>query len=122
MYKDISKTKSVIKRGAIFNVDLGETGIGSEQKGYRPALIIQNNVGNRHSTTVVVAVITTKDKHKIPTHVDADLYRPSTIMCEQLITIDKARLSTFIGVLNEDKMNEVDKALAISLGLDINYK
>ena len=111
-----------IKRGDMFYADLTQ-GVGSEQSGCRPVLIIQNDTGNKHSNTVIAAVITsrTTNKAKIPTHcpvkAQQGLERDSLILLEQLRTIDKARLRGFIGTLNSADMKKVDKSLEISVGL-----
>lgn len=100
-------------------------GIGSEQRGIRPILIIQNDTGNKHSKTVIVAVITSKgdNKVKMPTHCPVKAQQglgwDSLVLLEQLRTIDKARLKEYIGTLDADTMNMVDKALAVSVGLKI---
>lgn len=114
--------KGKILRGDIFYADLGG-GIGSEQKGYRPVLIIQNNVGNKYSPTVIVASITSKVgvKAKMPTHyfvnTESGLEAPSVVLLEQIRTIDKKRLDSYIGHLSDTHINCIDKALAISVGL-----
>ena len=111
-----------IKRGDMFYANLNE-GIGSEQSGYRPILIVQNNTGNKHSHTVIVAVITSKieGKTNLPTHyvikAQQGLEQNSLIMLEQIRTLDKARLKEYIGRLDKKTMEDVDKALAISVGL-----
>lgn len=109
-------------RGDMYYANLGD-GIGSEQKGYRPVLIIQNNVGNKHSPTVIVAAISSKigAKAKLPTHyyIDAEcgLQMPSVVLLEQLRTIDKKRLEGFIGRLSEKHIKGINHALAVSIGL-----
>ena len=114
--------KGKILRGDIFYADLGR-GIGSEQKGYRPVLIIQNYVGNKYSPTVIVASITSKVgvKAKLPTHyfvnTESGLEAPSVVLLEQIRTIDKKRLDSYIGHLSDTHINCIDKALAISVGL-----
>lgn len=111
-----------IRRGDMFYADL-TFGIGSEQSGYRPTIIIQNNTGNKHSQTVIVAVITSKTTHKpkMPTHCyikpQQGLERDSLILLEQIRTIDKRRLCEYIGTLNSEVMGKVDRALAVSVGL-----
>jgi mRNA interferase MazF len=111
-----------IRRGDMFYADL-TLGVGSEQSGYRPVLIIQNDTGNRHSQTVIAAVITGRATHKtkLPTHCPLKrrqgLGRDSLVLLEQIRTIDKTRLKEFIGTLACDDMGRVDKALAISVGL-----
>lgn len=113
----------VIKRGDIFYADLRPV-IGSEQGGIRPVLIIQNDVGNKHSPTVICAAITSKmNKAKLPTHVEldsnrCDIVKDSVILLEQLRTIDKKRLKDKVCHLDDELMEKVDKALIISLMLD----
>lgn len=110
------------KRGDMYYADLGR-GIGSEQEGYRPVLIIQNNTGNRHSTTVIVASISSKvdAKPKLPTHyfIDAEcgLQLPSIVLLEQLRTVSKQRLEGYIGRLDKKHIRGVNHALAVSIGL-----
>lgn len=110
------------RRGDMYYADLGQ-GIGSEQKGTRPVVIIQNNVGNKHSPTVIIAAITSKThvKAKLPTHyyIDAGngLELPSIVLLEQIRTIDKRRLSGYIGRLDEKHIRGINHALAISIGL-----
>lgn len=111
-----------ILRGDLYYADLGK-GIGSEQRGYRPVLIIQNDVGNKHSPTVIIASITSRTgvKAKLPTHyfmnAECGLEAPSLILTEQIRTIDKKRLDSYIGHLTEEHMKLVEKALGTSLGL-----
>ena len=112
----------LIRRGEIWWVDFG-TPRGSEQGGQRPALIIQNDTGNTHSTTTIVAAITTtKSKTPYPFHVEilakeSGLPEDSTIKLEQILTISKSRLTKLAGTLSLTKMREVDRALQFSLGL-----
>ena len=109
-------------RGDMYFADLGE-GIGSEQKGYRPVIIIQNDMGNRHSATVVVAAISSKigAKAKLPVHhylrTMCGLQRPSVVLLEQIRTIDKRRLREHMGKLDDEHMLMVDNAIAVSFGL-----
>lgn len=111
-----------IRRGDLYLADLSPV-VGSEQGGLRPVLIVQNDVGNRFSPTVIVAAITSQiDKAKFPTHVElkADTYglsRDSVVLLEQIRTIDKRRLKQRLGRLDSDVMTLVDDALIISLGL-----
>ncbi|WP_455437594.1 type II toxin-antitoxin system PemK/MazF family toxin [Hungatella hathewayi] len=111
-----------IKKGDIFYADLAPV-IGSEQGGVRPVLIIQNNIGNRHSPTVIVAAITSRSgKHPLPTHINiADhihgLNPDSMVLLEQVRTIDRVRLKVYIGRLNTAVMRAVDHAIAVSFGL-----
>lgn len=112
----------VIKRGDIYYADLRPV-IGSEQGGIRPVLVIQNDTGNRHSPTVIVAAITSKmTKAKLPTHVMLDskkvnLVKDSVILLEQLRTIDKKRLKDKVCHLDKEMLDTVDKALSVSLEL-----
>lgn len=112
----------IIRRGDIFYADLRPV-IGSEQGGIRPVLIIQNDVGNRHSPTVIVAAITSQlHKVKLPTHVEIEadkcnIVKDSVILLEQLRTIDKKRLKDKVCHLEPDVLKKVDKALHISLEL-----
>lgn len=95
-------------------------GLGSEQDGVRPVLIVQNDIGNKFSPTVVVACITTKDKNNMPTHVvieDCGLKKRSVVMLEHIKTIDKRRLIGYTGKLSTEKMREVENAIKISLGM-----
>ena len=116
-----NKSFHSVYRGDIFYADL-EPVIGSEQGGVRPVLVIQNDIGNRHSPTVIVAAITSRIKHRCqPTHVNLNgrqcgLHSDSTIMLEQLRTLDKHRLLGYVGSVGKAKMDEVDKALEISVG------
>jgi len=111
-----------VKRGYIFFADLSPV-LGSEQGGERPVLIIQNNVGNRYSPTVIVAAITSQiNRGKLPTHVELEaekhqLEKDSVILLEQLRTIDKQRLQYKITELDDQAMLIVEEALKISLGL-----
>ena len=111
-----------IRRGDIFMADLNPI-IGSDQEGYRPVVIIQNNVGNKHNPTVIIASITSKTgvKAKLPTHyyIDAEdgLELPSIVLLEQLRTVDKRRLGNFIVHLSEKHICGINHALAVSIGL-----
>jgi mRNA interferase MazF len=111
-----------IKRGDIYYADLSPV-IGSEQGGLRPVLIVQNDIGNRYSPTVIAAAITSKvSKTKLPTHIEvfADKYglaRDSVILLEQIRTIDKKRLKEKMGHLDDDVMNRVNDAITVSFGL-----
>lgn len=112
----------VIKRGELYYADLSPV-IGSEQGGIRPVLIVQNDIGNKHSPTIIAAAITSKlNKAKLPTHIElcAKVYgleKDSVVLLEQIRTIDKRRLKEKIGELEEYKMKEVNKAMMISLGV-----
>ena len=111
----------IIKRGELYYADLSPV-LGSEQGGIRPVLVLQNDIGNKYSPTVIVAAITSKlFKAKLPTHINLDskeygLSKDSVILLEQVRTIDKQRLKEFIGKLTDSKMQEVNNALLISLG------
>ena len=113
---------SGVKRGDIYYADLRPV-VGSEQGGIRPVLIIQNDVGNRHSPTVICAAITSKmNKAKLPTHVELDsriydLVKDSVILLEQLRTIDKKRLKDKVCHLDDSILKKVDTALLVSLEL-----
>ncbi|RGR79800.1 type II toxin-antitoxin system PemK/MazF family toxin [Heyndrickxia coagulans] len=112
----------IVKRGDVYFADLSPV-VGSEQGGVRPVLILQNDIGNRFSPTVIVAAITAQiQKAKLPTHVEIDakrygLERDSVILLEQIRTIDKQRLTDKITHLDEEVMEKIDYALQISLGL-----
>lgn len=111
-----------VKRGDVYFADLSPV-VGSEQGGFRPVLIIQNDIGNRFSPTVIVAAITAQiQKAKLPTHVEIQaqeygLERDSVILLEQIRTIDKQRLTDKITHLDDDIMSRVNESLQISLGL-----
>ncbi len=115
--------KKVPERGDIYYADLSPI-IGSEQGGVRPGLILQNDTGNINSPPVIIAAMTSKlGKTKLPTHVwlpasATKLKKPSIIMLEQIRTIDKRRLHDFVDTLEEKNLNDVVKALKISLNLD----
>jgi len=112
----------IVKRGEVYFADLSPV-VGSEQGGIRPVLVIQNNIGNRFSPTVIVAAITAQiQKAKLPTHVEIEaekygLERDSVILLEQIRTIDKQRLTDKITQLDDALMGKINQALEISLGL-----
>jgi mRNA interferase MazF len=112
----------IVKRGDVYYADLSPV-IGSEQGGVRPVLIIQNNIGNKYSPTVIVSAITSQiNKAKLPTHIeissqDFSLPKDSVVLLEQIRTIDKKRLKEKIGKFDVKLMAEVDDCLKISLGL-----
>ena len=111
-----------VKRGDVFLVDFNPAR-GSEQAGYRPAIVVQNDVGNRYSPTVIVAVVTTAAGKTYPFLVklkagEVGLEKGSAVNAAQVLTVDKARLVKMLGSLSAEKMGELDKALKISLGLD----
>ena len=111
-----------IRRGDIYYADLSPV-VGSEQGGLRPVLIVQNDIGNRYSPTVIAAAITSKmGKAKLPTHIDvqgveAGLAKDSVILLEQVRTIDKKRLKEKMGHLDEGTMFQVNNAIQVSFGL-----
>ena len=111
-----------VKRGEIYYADLSPV-VGSEQGGIRPVLIIQNDVGNRYSPTVIAAAITSRlDKAKLPTHIPVDaaccgLTKNSVVLLEQIRTIDKQRLKECMGEIPTEIMKRVDHALEVSFGL-----
>ena len=111
-----------IRRGDIFYADLSPV-IGSEQGGLRPVLIVQNDVGNRYSPTVIAAAITSKmGKTKLPTHIDVSapdvgLAKDSVILLEQIRTLDKKRLKEYIGRVSKREMREIEKAMYVSLDI-----
>ena len=109
-----------IKRGELYYADLSPV-VGSEQGGIRPVLVVQNNVGNKYSPTVIVAAITSQiNKAKIPTHIELSanygLAKDSVLLLEQIRTLDKRRLKEKIGFLDDKCMQSVNEALLISLG------
>lgn len=112
----------IVKRGDIYYADLSPV-IGSEQGGIRPVLVVQNDVGNKYSPTVIAAAITSQiNKAKLPTHIEVDaksygLSKDSVILLEQVRTIDKKRLKEKIGRIDSDLMDKVNEALSISFGL-----
>ncbi len=113
---------SSVRRGDIFYADLSPV-VGSEQGGTRPVLIVQNNMGNKHSPTVIAAAITSQmNKARLPTHIElvgptVGLTKNSVVLLEQVRTIDKKRLKEHMGHLDEEMMNRVDDAIAVSFGL-----
>lgn len=113
---------SSVRRGDIFYADLSPV-VGSEQGGTRPVLIVQNNMGNKHSPTVIAAAITSQmNKARLPTHIElvgptVGLTKNSVVLLEQVRTIDKKRLKEHMGHLDDEMMNRVDDAIAVSFGL-----
>ncbi|HPD89034.1 MAG TPA: type II toxin-antitoxin system PemK/MazF family toxin [Oscillospiraceae bacterium] len=111
-----------VKRGDIFYADLSPV-VGSEQGGIRPVLIVQNDVGNKYSPTVIAAAITSqREKTKLPTHIEVEpkncgLAKDSIVLLEQIRTIDKQRLKEKMGRLDDGAMERIDEALSISFGL-----
>ena len=112
-----------VKRGELYYADLSPV-VGSEQGGVRPVLIVQNDVGNKYSPTIIAAAVTSKiNKAKLPTHIELPkstygLVKDSVILLEQIRTIDKKRLREHIGMLDSQQILTADNALLISLGLD----
>lgn len=114
-----------IKRGAIFYADLSPV-VGSEQGGVRPVIVLQNDIGNKYSPTVIIAAITAQiNKAKLPTHYEIDNFidygfeKKSIILLEQIRTIDKKRLKEYIGELSIESMKDIDRCLCISMGIKI---
>lgn len=113
---------SNVYRGEIYYADLSPV-VGSEQGGVRPVLIVQNDVGNKHSPTVIAAAITSRqEKTRLPTHIEIDshscgLAKDSVVLLEQIRTIDKKRLKERMGTLDSTAMNRINNALSISFGL-----
>ena len=109
-----------IKCGEIYYADLSPV-VGSEQDGYRPVLCIQNDMGNKHSPTIIVAASTSKpEKNELPTHVHirtCGLKDESIVLLEQIRTIDKCRLDEYVGKISKDDMGKVDHALIVSFGI-----
>ena len=111
-----------VKRGDIYYADLSPV-VGSEQGGVRPVLIVQNDVGNKYSPTVIAAAITSqKYKTALPTHISVSsggcgLQKDSIVLLEQVRTIDKTRLKERMGTLDNDEMSKINKALSVSFGL-----
>ncbi len=110
----------MIKRGELYYADLSPV-VGSEQGGVRPVLIIQNDIGNRYSPTIIACAVTSQlSKSKLPTHIELDttcgLPKNSVILAEQLRTLDKTRLKEKIGILDKKAMERVNNALLVSLG------
>lgn len=114
------RNKRKINRGEIYYTDLAPV-VGSEQDGYRPVLILQNNEGNKHSPTTIVAAITSRQtKAKIPTHVDIPtgiMEKDSIVLLDQIRTIDKTRLTRYVGRIDEETMTRVEGAIACSFGI-----
>ena len=114
--------QNLVRRGEIYYADLSPV-VGSEQGGMRPVLIVQNDVGNRYSPTVIAAAITSQqNKARLPTHIEIEartygLTKNSVVLLEQVRTLDKRRLRERMGCLDEKAMQRVDGAIAISLGL-----
>lgn len=110
-----------VLRGDIFYADLSPV-VGSEQSGIRPILVVQNDIGNKYSPTIIAVAITSKIKNKMPTHIEIDgskygLDKKSVILAEQIRTLDKKRLKEKVGSLDKDTLNKVKHAIEISCGL-----
>ena len=111
-----------ISRGDLYYANLNSCVVGSEQNGYRPVIVVQNDIGNMFSPTVIVAVLTSRLKKRLPTHIfisakECNLERDSTVLLEQIKTIDKYILDKYIGHITDQKMNEINAAMIVSLGL-----
>ncbi len=122
LYSEGSGYQMSVHRGEIYYADLSPV-VGSEQGGIRPVLIVQNDIGNRHSPTVIAAAITSqRDKTRLPTHIELSskscgLAKDSVVLLEQIRTIDKRRLKERMGELDTASMTKIDNALQISFGL-----
>lgn len=121
-FNERNDLKMLVKRGEIYYADLSPV-VGSEQGGVRPVLIVQNDIGNKHSPTVIAAAITSqKEKNKLPTHIELNaascgLAKDSVVLLEQVRTLDKRRLKERMGELDSDAMSQVNSALSVSFGL-----
>ena len=118
----MANQSGIVKRGEIYYADLSPV-VGSEQGGMRPVLIVQNDVGNRYSPTVIAAAITSQqNKARLPTHIDLEarscgLTKDSVVLLEQIRTLDKRRLREKMGCLDQTAMRQIDGAIAVSFGL-----
>lgn len=116
-------SNAIIKRGEVYYADLSPV-VGSEQGGVRPVLVIQNNIGNKYSPTIIIAAITSQmNKAKLPTHIEIKagnygLVKDSVLLLEQIRTIDRKRMKDKIGKCDANFMKKVNTALAISIGLN----
>ena len=119
----MQEQKRIIRRGDIFYADLSPV-VGCEQGGIRPVHVIQNDIGNRYSPTVIVAAITSKSKKELPTHVNLGcmetLQKNSVVLLEQIRTIDHIRLLEYIGSVSRLRMLLIDQALSLSVGLSMD--
>ncbi len=119
----MGEQKRIIRRGDILYADLSPV-VGCEQGGIRPVLVIQNDIGNRYSPTVIVAAITSKSKKELPTHVELGcmeaLQKNSVVLLEQIRTIDRIRLLEYIGSVSRLRMLLIDEALSLSVGLSMD--
>nr|DAY91704.1 MAG TPA: PemK-like protein [Caudoviricetes sp.] len=111
-----------VYRGEIYYIHETEVS-GNEQAGGRPGIIISNDVGNEHSPVVIVAYLTTREKKPLPTHVKINTAeKPSTALCEQIETVYKGRIGKYIGQITDTEQKNLDKALAVSIGIGLNLK
>ena len=119
----MGEQKRIIRRGDILYADLSPV-VGCEQGGIRPVLVIQNDIGNRYSPTVIVEAITSKSKKELPTHVELGcmeaLQKNSVVLLEQIRTIDRIRLLEYIGSVSRLRMLLIDQALLLSVGLSVD--
>ena len=110
-----------VKRGEIYYADLSPV-VGSEQGGIRPVLVVQNNIGNRYSPTLVVLPLSTAKKNHMPTHIhicgSKSLPRDSIVLAEQIRTIDRYRLREYVGSIDKEIMDDINRAMKISIGVD----
>lgn len=111
-----------VYRGEIYYIHETEVS-GNEQAGGRPGIIISNDVGNEHSPVVIVVYLTTREKKPLPTHVKINTAeKPSTALCEQIETVYKGRIGKYIGQITDTEQKNLDKALAVSVGIGLNLK
>jgi mRNA interferase MazF len=123
VYNDYKTVWHRLTRGDVYFADL-DGGFGSEQIGTRPVVVLQNDVGNKHSPTTIIAAVSSRtDKKDIPTHILLEHYlaRPSIVLLEQIRTIDKRRLKSYITTLDSSIMNKIDAACEIAIGLNRDY-
>jgi len=121
-FRKRGRNEMLIKRGDIFYADLNPV-VGSEQGGVRPVLVVQNNVGNKHSPTIVVVPISSVRKKDLPVHIQircSGLPKNSTVLAEQIRTIDRCRLRKYVGSLDREFMKEIDRILKISIGVNFD--
>lgn len=113
----------IIKRGDVFFADLDPV-VGSEQGGIRPVLVVQNNIGNRYSPTLVVLPLSTAKKNYLPTHIhiygSKSLPKDSIVLAEQIRTIDRYRLREYVGSIDKEIMDKINRAMKISIGVDFD--
>lgn len=120
IYKQEGSAKMEIYRGDIFFVDKysKDFGCGSEQSTGRPAIVVSNDMGNKYSSMVEVVYLTSQEKKPLPTHVEVICQVPSTALCEQICSVSKERLSSFVRTCTDAEMKKIDEALMISLGIE----